>query len=123
MGSWRALAAAERLGAKCLPFGAGATGRSARLVKWLNAIKPTAFYGTPTYALHLAQVAADEKLNTRDFRLKIMFFSGEPGASIPGVRGRIEELYGAKVIDSGSMAGVAAWMDVAGAGEAGGGGG
>ena len=114
MGSWGALAGAERLGAKCLPFGAGATGMSARLVKWLNAIKPTAFYGTPTYALHLAQVAADEKLNTRDFRLKIMFFSGEPGASIPGVRGRIEELYGAKVIDSGSMAEMTPWMHVAG---------
>ena len=114
MGSWGALAGAERLGAKCLPFGAGATGMSARLVKWLNAIKPTAFYGTPTYALHLAQVAADEKLNTRDFRLKIMFFSGEPGASIPGVRGRIEELYGAKVIDSGSMAEMTPWMNVAG---------
>jgi phenylacetate-CoA ligase len=83
-------------------------------------IKPAGFYGTPTYALHLAQVAEDEKLNPRDFRLKIMFFSGEPGASIPGVRGRIEELYGAKVIDSGSMAEMTPWMNVAGSAETGG---
>lgn len=114
MGSWGALAGAERLGAKCFPFGAGAPGMSARCVQWLNMMKPTAFYGTPTYALHLAQVAADEGLNPRDFRIKILFFSGEPGASIPGVRDKIEELYGAKVIDSGSMAEMSPWMNVAG---------
>jgi phenylacetate-CoA ligase len=117
MGSWGALAGAERLGAKCFPFGAGATGMSARLLQWLHMIKPTAFYGTPTYALHLAQVAQEEKLDPRDFHLKVMFFSGEPGASIPGIRARIEELYGAKVIDSGSMAEMTPWMNVAGSAE------
>ena len=117
MGSWGALAGAERLGAKCFPFGAGATGMSARLVRWLQLIKPTAFYWTPTYALHLAQVAEDEQLNPRDFGIKIMFFSGEPGASIPSVRSRIEGLYGAKVIDSGSMAEMTPWMNVAGSAQ------
>jgi phenylacetate-CoA ligase len=114
MGSWGALAGAERLGAKCFPFGAGVPGMSARCAQWLAMIKPSAFYGTPTYALHLAQVAADNGLDPRDFGLKIMFFSGEPGASIPGVRGKIEALYGARVIDSGSMAEMTPWMNVAG---------
>jgi phenylacetate-CoA ligase len=117
MGSWGALAGAERLGAKCFPFGAGATGMSARCVQWLDMVKPTAFYGTPTYALHLAQVAAEERLNPRDFNIKIMFFSGEPGASIPGVRDKIAEIYGAEVIDSGSMAEMSPWMNVAGSRE------
>ncbi|HZQ13876.1 MAG TPA: AMP-binding protein [Pseudolabrys sp.] len=117
MGSWGALAGAERLGAKCFPFGAGAAGMSARLAHWLKMLKPTAFYGTPTYALHLAQVAREEGLNPRDFALRIMFFSGEPGASIPGVRDRIEELYGARVIDCGSMAEMTPWMNVAGSAE------
>lgn len=117
MGSWGALAGAERLGAKCFPFGAGAPGMSARCAQWLDMIKPTAFYGTPTYALHLAQVARDEGLNPRDFRLKIMFFSGEPGASIPGVRDKIEEIYGARVFDSGSMAEISPWMNVAGSAQ------
>ncbi len=117
MGSWGALAGGERLGAKCFPFGAGATGMSARCVQWLDMIKPTAFYGTPTYALHLAQVAAEERLNPRDFNIKIMFFSGEPGASIPGVRDKIAEIYGAQVIDSGSMAEMSPWMNVAGSRE------
>lgn len=117
MGSWGALAGTERLGAKCFPFGAGVPGMSARCAQWLDMIKPTAFYGTPTYALHLAQVAQDEGLNPRDFRLKVMFFSGEPGASIPGVRDKIEDIYGAKVIDSGSMAEISPWMNVAGSAQ------
>jgi len=117
MGSWGALAGAERLGAKCFPFGAGVPGMSARCAQWLDMIKPTAFYGTPTYALHLAQIAQDEGLNPRDFKLKIMFFSGEPGASIPGVRDKIEDIYGAKVIDSGSMAEISPWMNVAGSAQ------
>lgn len=117
MGSWGALAGAERLGAKCFPFGAGAPGMSARAAQWLALLKPTAFYGTPTYALHLAQTAMDEGLNPRDFGLQRMFFSGEPGASIPAVREKLEALYGAKVSDSGSMAEMTPWMNLAGTTE------
>ena len=117
MGSWGALAGAERLHAKAFPFGAGAPGMTARCAQWLHLMKPAAFYGTPTYAIHLAQTAIDEGLNPRDFGLRIMFFSGEPGASIPGVRDRIQELYGARVFDSGSMAEMSPWMNVAGSAE------
>ena len=114
MGSWGALAGAERLGAKAFPFGAGAPGMSLRLVQWLATMKPAAFYGTPSYAIHLAEVAREEKINPRDFGLKCLFFSGEPGASVPGVRDRIEEVYGAKVYDCGSMAEMSPFMNVAG---------
>jgi len=117
LGSWGALAGAERLGAKCFPFGAGVPGMSARCAQWLALVKPTAFYGTPTYALHLAQVAVEEGLDPCDFGLKVMFFSGEPGASIPGVRDKIAALYGANVIDCGSMAEMTPWMNVAGSRE------
>src|SRR5690348_5723795 len=117
MGSWGALVGAERLRARSFPFGAGVAGMTARCAQWLDLLKPTAFYGTPTYALHLAQVAADEGLNPRDFNLRIMFFSGEPGASIPAVRGKIEDLFGARVIDCGSMAEVTPWMGLAGTAE------
>jgi phenylacetate-CoA ligase len=55
MGSWGTLAGAERLGAKAFPFGAGAPGMTARCAQWLALMRPSAFYGTPTYALHLAQ--------------------------------------------------------------------
>jgi phenylacetate-CoA ligase len=114
LGSWGALAGAERLRAKAFPFGAGAPGMSARLAQWLALTKPAAFYGTPSYAIHLAEVAREEKLEPRDFGLKCLFFSGEPGASVPGVKDRIEELYGASVCDCGSMAEMTPFMHLAG---------
>ncbi|MCC7253275.1 AMP-binding protein [Hyphomicrobium sp.] len=117
MGSWGALAGAERLGAKAFPFGAGAGGMTARCAQWLDTLKPQAIYSTPTYALHLAQTARDEGLNPRDFGLKCMFFSGEPGASLPGVRDRIQDAFGARVFDCGSMAEMTPWMNVAGSAE------
>lgn len=117
VGSWGALAGAERLGCKAFPFGAGAAGMSARCAQWLDILKPSAFYGTPTYALHLAQIALDNGLDPRGFGLRTMFFSGEPGASIPAVRAKIEETYGAKVIDCGSMGEMTPWMNVSGSAE------
>ena len=117
MGSWGALAGAERLGAKAFPFGAGASGMTVRCAQWLDTLKPSGFYGTPTYALHLAQTAIENGMNPRDFGLRHMFFSGEPGASIPSVRDKIEDLYGARVFDSGSMAEMTPWMHVGGSYE------
>ena len=39
-----------------------------------------------------------------------MFFSGEPGASVPAIRQRIVDAFGVEVYDSGSMGEVAPWM-------------
>ncbi len=117
MGSWATLAGAERLGAKCFPFGAGAPGMTARAAMWMKIAKPQAFYGTPSYALHLAEVAREEGIDPREFGLKLLFFSGEPGASIPSIKARIEELYGAQVIDSGTMAEMSPWANAAGSRE------
>jgi len=114
MGSWGTLAGAERLGCKSFPFGAGAPGMTARAAMWLAAFKPQAFYGTPSFALHLAEVARTEGYEPRDFGLKVMFFSGEPGASVPGVRDKIRQAYNARVIDCGSMAEMTPFMNVAG---------
>ncbi len=117
MGSWGALAGAERLGAKAFPFGAGASGMTARAAHWLDQVKPTVFYGTPTYALHLADVARSEGLDPLNFGLKRMFFSGEPGASIASIREKLAARYGARVFDCGTMAEMSPWMSAAGAAE------
>jgi phenylacetate-CoA ligase len=108
---------AERLRCKAFPFGAGAPGMTARAAMWLDSTKPQAFYGTPSYALHLAETAVCEGYEPRRFGLKVMFFSGEPGASVPGVRDRIAETYGARVIDCGSMAEMTPFMNVSGTAE------
>ena len=114
MGSWGTLAGAERLRCRSFPFGAGAPGMTARAAMWLANFKPQAFYGTPSFALHLAEVARAEGYEPRDFGLKVMLFSGEPGASVPGVRDKLRETYDARVIDCGSMAEMTPFMNVAG---------
>ncbi len=120
MGSWGTLAGAERLGCKCFPFGAGAPGMTQRAVTWLKMMQPAGFYATPSYALRLAEVAEEDGVDPREFGLKVMFFSGEPGASIPGIRDRIAEIFGARVVDSGTMAEITPWMNGAGSAETGG---
>jgi len=112
MGSWGALIGAERLGATVFPFGAGVPGQTLRAASWMAQMRPTCFYGTPSYGLHLAEVAREHGIDPRSFGLRILFFSGEPGASIPGVRRRLEEIYGALVFDCGSMAEASPWMSL-----------
>ena len=113
LGSWGAMLGAERLRARSFPFGAGAPGMTARAAMWLSAVKPQGFYSTPSYALRLGEVAIEEGLDPRQFGLKAMFFSGEPGASIPSVRDRIAELFAAQVFDCGTMAEMTPFMSAA----------
>lgn len=117
MGSWGTLAGAERMGCKSFPFGAGAPGMTSRAVQWLDQMKPQALYGTPSYALYVAETAAREGVDPKGFGIKKLFFSGEPGASVPSVRDRIESSYGGKVFDCGSMAEMTPFMNVAGSSE------
>ena len=114
IGSWGIMLGAERLRTKCFPFGAGAAGQTAIAARWLKMIKPKAIYNTPSYALHLAEVAEGEGIDPMDFGLEIMMCSGEPGASIPAVRRRLEQIFGAKVIDCGTMAEMTPWLTAAG---------
>ena len=81
---------------------AGPDGAGGRLTSTL--IRPSVFYGTPSYALHLAKVARERDTDPDAFGFRIMFFSGEPGAGIPATKRRIEETFGAAAIDTGSMA-------------------
>ncbi|MQA13799.1 MAG: AMP-binding protein [Pseudonocardiaceae bacterium] len=109
-GSWGAYIGAERLGARVFPFGAGAPGQTARTVAWMRQLGVTVFYGTPSYALRVIEVAEAEGVDPAELGLRALFFSGEPGASIPAIRSRIAEAFDAEVYDSGSMAEVSPWM-------------
>jgi phenylacetate-CoA ligase len=111
MGSWGTLVGGERLRARCFPFGAGVPGQTLMALNWMKEIRPTAFYGTPSYALYMAETARDNGFDPgRDFAFRIMFFSGEPGAGIPSTKRLIEETYGCLCIDMGSTAEMTPWM-------------
>lgn len=110
-GSWGALLGTERLGATAFPFGAGVPGQSERGLEWIKEVKPTVFYGTPSYSLYLAEKARTMGIDPKkDFNFRILFFSGEPGAGVPSTRKRIEETYGGICVDTGSTAEMTPWM-------------
>jgi phenylacetate-CoA ligase len=111
-GSWGAYIGAERLGAAVFPFGAGVQGQSLRTLQWIRQTRTTVFYGTPSYALRVAEVAVEHDIDPRGLGLRKMFFSGEPGASVPAIRQRIIDAFGVEVYDSGSMGEVAPWMSL-----------
>ncbi|MFQ5426884.1 MAG: phenylacetate--CoA ligase family protein, partial [Gaiellales bacterium] len=110
LGSWGALIGAEALGARAFPFGAGVPGQTERALEYLDLIKPTAFYGTPSYALHLAKLARERGIDPSSLSFRVMFFSGEAGAGIPATKRRIEETFDAACIDTGTMAEMTPWM-------------
>ena len=110
VGSWGALIGGERLGAAMFPFGAGVPGQTAKAVEWAQIAGTTAFYGTPSYALHLAETARRQGVDPRTLGFRLLFFSGEPGAGIPATKKLIEETFGGACIDMGSMAEMMPWM-------------
>ena len=111
MGSWGALLGVERLGATAFPFGAGVPGQTDRAMEWMKEIRPTMFYGTPSYSLYLAERALARGFDPlKDFGFRVLFFSGEPGAGVPSTKKRIEDTYGGICIDSGSTAEMSPWM-------------
>ncbi len=82
----------ETLGACVAPVGIG---QSRRLLEILRDIRiPVSLYSTPSYALHLAQVARSEGLEPAGLGLRQGIFSGEAGLAIEGYRREIEQTCG-----------------------------
>jgi phenylacetate-CoA ligase len=97
LGFWTAFEAACQIGAHSVPGG----GMSSHLrLRTIEAVSPTVLCCTPTYALWLAEVAAEGPARLlRDSSVRLVIVAGEPGGSIPATRIRIEESWGARVID------------------------
>jgi phenylacetate-CoA ligase len=101
IGFWLAFEAGQQLGAMCIPGGGLST--AARLRSML-AHQATALCCTPTYAQHLAEVAAQEKIDLTQIPLRTIVVAGEPGGSIPATREHLSQLwYGARIFDHHGM--------------------
>jgi len=101
IGFWLAFESAERLGCLCLP--AGGLSSVARLGMLIEN-EVTALCCTPTYAVRLGQVAADEGIDLSESKLRTIIVGGEPGGSVPATRQRIEAAFPiAKVVDHHGM--------------------
>ena len=97
LGFWTAFESAARSGFLCIP--GGGLGSAARLRAMIQH-EASVLCCTPTYALHLAEVAARDGIDLTTSKVRKIFVAGEPGGSVPGVRARISEAWkGAQVLD------------------------
>ncbi|MFQ5850596.1 MAG: phenylacetate--CoA ligase family protein [Candidatus Binatia bacterium] len=96
VGFWPPIEAAPELGYRVLP-GGGQT--SSQRLRAIDEHQATVLLCTPSYALHLAEVAREQKINLSASPIRITIHAGEPGASIPATKRRIEEAWGAKCFD------------------------
>jgi phenylacetate-CoA ligase len=101
LGFWTAFEAGVKEGCLCLP--GGGMSSAARLHTLLDN-EVTVLCCTPTYAIRLGEVAAEEHIRLTDSRVRAILVAGEPGAGIPATRARIERLWpGARLWDHHGM--------------------
>jgi phenylacetate-CoA ligase len=63
----------------------------------MQRLRPTVLVATPTYALHLAEVARKLGVDPSDLGLRYTYHAGEPGPNaIPAMRQQLEESFGAR---------------------------
>jgi phenylacetate-CoA ligase len=107
IGYWSGFYAAQDLG--CLVYPVGGLSTEQRLDALLT--YPITVLGcTPSYALFLAEAAAKKGIDlARDTKLRITWHTGEPGASIPATRARIEAAFGVRAYDLPGLTEIAAW--------------
>jgi phenylacetate-CoA ligase len=98
LGFWAGFEAGCQMGMQCVPGGGMS---SAIRLAMIEAIGATVVCCTPTYALRLAEIAAQERPGRplAQSTVRVLIVAGEPGGSIPATRERIERLWGARVID------------------------
>lgn len=103
---WTGIDGARHIGALCLS--GGGMGSEQRLRAILDN-RCTVLVCTPTYALHLAEVAEGMGINLADSDIRVTIHAGEPGASVPNVKRRIEAAWGARCFDHAGATEVGAW--------------
>jgi phenylacetate-CoA ligase len=106
IGFWAGLEGARTLGALAIPGGGQ---DSPTRLHWMRDLEATALVCTPSYALHLAEVAAGQGIDPATLGVRTTIHAGEPGAGIPAVRERIQTLWGARSFDHAGMTEVGAY--------------
>jgi len=96
IGFWAALGGASKVGALMIPGGGRTSVQRLTLMADMGA---TAMTCTPTYALRLAEIARDENFDLSTIPVRITVHAGEPGASVPATKARIEQEWGARCYD------------------------
>ena len=106
IGFWSAWEGARRLGSLAIPGGGMS---SEQRIEAIAANEATVLVCTPTYALHLAEVAGDLGVDLSSGSVAVTIHAGEPGAGLSATRARIESAWGARCFDHAGATEVGAW--------------
>lgn len=96
IGFWAAVEGARKIGAMMIPGGGRDSIQRLELMRDAGA---TAICCTPTYALRLLEVARENNFDMNTLNVRATIHAGEPGASIPETKARIETGWRAKCFD------------------------
>lgn len=100
IGFWSAYEGAKRLGALTVPGGGM---DSVQRLRSMQEVGATVLVCTPSYALRLAEVAREQGIDLAQLQVRVTIHAGEPGASIPATRQRIEQAWHAHAYDHAGM--------------------
>ncbi len=95
----------EHLGATFVPVGVGATDR---LIAAYEHIGANAFLATSSFPMHFAASLEKRGIDPKGLGIKYILAGGEPGASIPEYRAKVEETFGClflEMMGNGDMCG------------------
>ena len=108
IGFWSAFDAVAERGAMVIPTGAMTS--LARL-ELIQSTAASVVFCTPSYAIHLAQVAEENGIRLADHAksVKRIVVAGEPGGSIPTTKAKIESAWAAEVVDHCGASEVGPW--------------
>jgi len=95
VGGWAIMLGVERVGATVFPVGAADSRRQIDLV---GQLKPTVIAGTPSYVLHLAEVARTMGVDLAVSGVHTLIVGGEPGGTVPGMMAAMRAGWGQHVI-------------------------
>lgn len=96
LGFWAGFESAAELGIRTIPAGGMS---SENRVRMMERLRPEVLCCTPTYGLHLAEIAG----NASSFGVEKIIVAGEPGGSLSAVRNRLQDAWRAEVIDHHGM--------------------
>lgn len=106
IGFWTAHDALIRRQASVVPGGGMSSENRLRMI---DDYQCTLLCCTPTYALHLAEVAQRSDIDLAGNSVTRIIVAGEPGGSVAGIREAIQTAWGATVIDHTGASEVGAW--------------
>lgn len=96
IGFWAAVEGARKIGALMIPGGGRDTQQRLEMMRAAGA---TVLCCTPSYALRMAEVAREIGFDLRSIPLRTTVHAGEPGASVPATKQRIENSWNAACFD------------------------